>query len=349
MKEGSPRGAEAQRKIKESARRGATERNGPLRAVPAAHPFSISFSFLLCGAVPLWLNPAFFSPAHVVPAMPELPEVETIRRGLLPALSGKRVARVEVRRPDLRIPLPRDLKKRLEGRRVTGIGRRAKYLLIELDSGDTFIVHLGMSGRLFIEKDGVVRAPGAHDHVLLTMDDGLRVTLNDPRRFGLVTILRKDALPAHKLFAALGPEPLAAEFDGTTLAAALAGKKTSLKAALSDQRVVAGLGNIYVCEALFHAGLSPKRLARTVKAEKAAALAAAIKRVLEDAILNGGSSLRDYIQPSGELGYFQHRWAVYDKEGKPCAGCDCNVSRTGGVKRFVQGGRSTFYCPRRQR
>jgi formamidopyrimidine-DNA glycosylase len=280
--------------------------------------------------------------------MPELPEVETIRRGLVPAMRGRRIARVELRRPDLRIPLPRDLKKRLEGRRVVEIGRRAKYLVLELDSGDACVVHLGMSGRLFIEKDGA-RAPDPHDHVLLTMDDGLRVTLNDPRRFGLVTIMKKEALPAHKLFAALGPEPLAAEFDGKVLAAALDGKKTSLKAALSDQRVVAGLGNIYVCEALFHAGLSPKRLAGTVRAEKAAALAAAIKRVLEDAILNGGSSLRDYIQPSGELGYFQHRWAVYDREGKPCPGCDCNVAKTGGVKRFVQAGRSTFYCPRRQR
>lgn len=293
--------------------------------------------------------------------MPELPEVETIRRGLLPALKGKRIARVELRRPDLRIPLPRDLKRRLEAKRVVDIGRRAKYLLIELESGDVCVVHLGMSGRLFIEKDEA-RPLGAHDHVTLTMDDGLRVTLNDPRRFGLMTVLRKDELPRHKLFAAIGPEPLAAEFDGAALAAALKGKKTSLKAALSDQRLVAGLGNIYVCEALFHAGLSPKRRAGTVRGEKAVALVGAIKRVLEDAILNGGSSLRDYIQPSGELGYFQHRWAVYDKEGKACPGCDCDardarqggltggrVVKTRGVRRFVQGGRSSFYCPRRQR
>jgi formamidopyrimidine-DNA glycosylase len=167
--------------------------------------------------------------------------------------------------------------------------------------------------------------------------------------------MRKSELPKHKLFAAIGPEPLAADFDGPALEAALAGKKTSLKAALSDQRLVAGLGNIYVCEALFHAGLSPKRRAGTVKGEKAAALAGAIKRVLEDAIANGGSSLRDYIQPSGELGYFQHRWAVYDKEGQPCPGCDCaardggGLVKTRGVRRLVQGGRSTFYCPRRQR
>jgi formamidopyrimidine-DNA glycosylase len=280
--------------------------------------------------------------------MPELPEVETIRRGLLPALSGKRIARVVLRRPDLRIPLPRDLRSRLEGRRITGIGRRAKYLLLELDSGDECVIHLGMSGRLFIEKNGT-RAPDAHDHVTLAMDDGLRVTLNDPRRFGLVTVLRARERATHKLFAGIGPEPLAPEFDGPRLAAALAGKKTSIKAALSDQRLVAGLGNIYVCEALFRAGLSPKRRAGTIAGEKAAALAAAVKAVLEDAIANGGSSLRDYIQPSGELGYFQHRWAVYDKEGKACPSCDCNVAKTGGVKRIVQGGRSTFYCPRRQR
>ena len=280
--------------------------------------------------------------------MPELPEIETIRRGLLPALKGKVIARVDLRRADLRIPLPRDLKKRLEGVRIVDIGRRAKYLLIELESGDSCVVHLGMSGRLFIEKDAA-RPPGSHDHVMVTMDDGVRVTLNDPRRFGLVTVLRKADLPRHKLFAAIGPEPLAPEFVGAVLAAALAGKKTSIKAALSDQRLVAGLGNIYVCEALFQSGISPKRRAGTVKGDKAEALVRAIKEVLNDAIASGGSSLRDYIQPSGELGYFQHRWAVYDKDGKPCPGCDCNVAKTGGVKRIVQGGRSTFYCPRRQR
>lgn len=286
--------------------------------------------------------------------MPELPEVETIRRGLLPVMKGKRIARVEARRPDLRVPIPRDLKARLEGRRVAEIGRRAKYLLIELDSGDVCVVHLGMSGRLFIEKDHA-RPLDAHDHVTLTMDDGSRVTLNDPRRFGLVALMAKADMPEHKLFAAVGPEPLDAAFDGEALAAAFKGRKTSLKAALSDQRLVAGLGNIYVCEALFHAGLSPKRRAGTVRGDKAAALAAAIKRVLNEAIASGGSSLRDYIQPSGELGYFQHRWAVYDKEGKPCPGCDCGATdnkvnvKGRGVRRFVQGGRSTFYCPRRQR
>ena len=285
--------------------------------------------------------------------MPELPEVETVRRGLLPVMKGKRIARVEARRPDLRVPIPRDLKARLEGRRVDEIGRRAKYLLIELESGDVCVVHLGMSGRLFIEKDHA-RPIDAHDHITLTMDDGSRVTLNDPRRFGLVVLTTKTDLPKHKLFVAVGPEPLGAAFDGAVLEAAFKGRKTSLKAALLDQRLVAGLGNIYVCEALFHAGLSPKRRAGTVRGETAAKLAAAIKRVLNEAIASGGSSLRDYIQPSGELGYFQHRWAVYDKEGKSCPGCDCGADakvnvKGRGVRRFVQGGRSTFYCPRRQR
>ncbi|MFO0989130.1 MAG: bifunctional DNA-formamidopyrimidine glycosylase/DNA-(apurinic or apyrimidinic site) lyase [Alphaproteobacteria bacterium] len=285
--------------------------------------------------------------------MPELPEVETVRRGLLPVMKGRRIARVEARRPDLRVPIPRDLKARLEGRRVAEIGRRAKYLLIELESGDVCVVHLGMSGRLFIEKDDA-RPIDAHDHITLTMDNGARITLNDPRRFGLVALMAKAEMAKHKLFAAVGPEPLAEAFDGRALEAAFRGRKTSLKAALLDQRLVAGLGNIYVCEALFHAGLSPKRRAGTVRGETAAALAAAIKRVLNEAIASGGSSLRDYIQPSGELGYFQHRWAVYDKEGKPCPGCDCGADakvnvKGRGVRRFVQGGRSTFYCPRRQR
>lgn len=280
--------------------------------------------------------------------MPELPEVETIRRGLMPALAGKRIASVAVRRPDLRIPLPRDLRARLEGKRIATIGRRAKYLLIELETDDICVVHLGMSGRLFIEKDAL-RALGAHDHITIATDDGVRVTLNDPRRFGLVTLVKRADFDRHKLFAAIGPEPLAPEFDGAALAAAVAGRKTPLKAALLDQRRIAGLGNIYVCEAMFRAGLSPKRRAGTVKGEKAVLLAAAIKRVLQDAIASGGSSLRDYVQPSGELGYFQHRWAVYDKEGKACPGCTCDVAKTGGIRRFVQGGRSTFYCPRRQR
>ncbi len=280
--------------------------------------------------------------------MPELPEVETIRRGLAPALEGRVVARVEARRPDLRIPLPRDLASRVAGRRIEKVARRAKFLLIELDSDDVLVVHLGMSGRLHLES-GPGRAPAAHDHVALVLDDGTMVTLNDPRRFGLVTLVAKGSLSRHPLFAALGPEPLSRSFGGESLAAALKGRKTSLKAALLDQRRVAGLGNIYACEALFYAGLSPRRRAGTVRADKAQALARAVKDVLKRAIAVGGSSLRDYVQPSGELGYFQNHWAVYDKEGRACPGCDCRVEKTGGIRRMVQGGRSTFYCPRRQR
>jgi formamidopyrimidine-DNA glycosylase len=279
--------------------------------------------------------------------MPELPEVETVCRGLAPAVVGRRIASVELRRADLRTALPRDLARRMAGRRVSGVRRRAKYILLELDSPDVVILHLGMTGRLSIAPHGRA-APAPHDHVIIALEDGARIAFNDARRFGLMTIARREALARHKLFAALGPEPLAAEFDGAALERRLAGKRTPMKAALLDQRVVAGLGNIYACEALFAAGISPKRLARTVRGEKAAALARAIKSVLEKAIAAGGSSLRDYVQPSGELGYFQHHWAVYDREGKACPGCECDVARGGGVRRIVQSGRSTFYCPRRQ-
>ncbi len=280
--------------------------------------------------------------------MPELPEVETICRGLAPAMEGRVVVQVEARRPDLRIPLPRDLAERVAGRRIEKVSRRAKFLLIELDSGEVLVVHLGMSGRLDLET-GSRRKPERHDHVAFVLAGGTSVTLNDPRRFGLVTLIAKNAIARHPLFAALGPEPLSDGFGGASLAAALQGRKTSIKAALLDQRRIAGLGNIYACEALFYAGISPQRRAGTVKGEKADALARAVKLVLERAIEVGGSSVRDYVQPSGELGYFQHQWAVYDKEGRACPGCDCRVEKTGGVRRMVQGGRSTFYCPRRQR
>ncbi len=279
--------------------------------------------------------------------MPELPEVETVCRGLAPVMVGRRIAQVTLRRPDLRVALPRDLVRRMEGRRVAAIRRRAKYILIELDSPDVVILHLGMSGRISIAQGDV--APARHDHVVIALDDGTRIAFNDARRFGLMLIAERTALARHKLFAGLGPEPLSEAFDGAALAARLKGKKTPIKAALLDQRVVAGLGNIYVCEALFRAGVSPKRLARSIGGDKAAALAAAVKTVLAKAIAAGGSSLRDYVQPSGELGYFQHQWAVYDKEGAACPGCGCDIARSGGIKRIVQSGRSTFYCPRRQR
>ena len=284
--------------------------------------------------------------------MPELPEVETVRRGLAPAMEGNRFDKVEVRRGDLRWPLPRGFAQKLHGKLVEGLGRRAKYLLADLSSGDVLLMHLGMSGSFRIGKNST---PGtyyherskstAHDHIVFHMSNGTTVTFNDPRRFGSMKLVPRARLEQEPLLRALGPEPLGNEFDATMLAKACAGKKTSLKAALSDQRVVAGLGNIYVCEALFRARLSPKRQASTIADrngrpnERAERLVEAIKAVLMDAIEAGGSSLRDHRRADGSLGDFQHNFRVYDREGEPCPHCK------GKIKRIVQVGRSTFYCP----
>ncbi|KAA5607236.1 bifunctional DNA-formamidopyrimidine glycosylase/DNA-(apurinic or apyrimidinic site) lyase [Roseospira marina] len=278
--------------------------------------------------------------------MPELPEVETVRRGLIPILGDRVLTRVLVRQPMLRWPVPRDFAQALTGRRVVALGRRAKYLLMYLDDGSVVIAHLGMSGSLAVRPEG---PPEPHDHVLFDTDEGRRVTYHDPRRFGSLHLTTAAALPEHPLLAHLGPEPLDPDLDGNALAARLAGKRCTIKAALLDQRVVAGLGNIYVCESLFHAGLSPRRLAGTVSGERADRLATAIKTVLLAALESGGSTLRDHRQPNGKLGYFQHTFSVYGKEGKPCPGCACDLARTGGVQRLVQTGRSTFYCAHRQR
>ncbi len=284
--------------------------------------------------------------------MPELPEVETVRRGLAPAMEGARFAKVEVRRGDLRWPLPKGFAQRLHGKTVEGLGRRAKYLLADLSSGDVLLMHLGMSGSFRVGKDA---APGkyyherskstAHDHIVFHMSNGATVTFNDPRRFGSMKLVSRAKLEHEPLLRALGPEPLGNEIDAAMLAEACAGKKTSLKAALSDQRVVAGLGNIYVCEALYRARLSPKRVASTIADrngkpnERAEKLVDAIKAVLKDAIEAGGSSLRDHRRADGSLGDFQHNFQVYDREGQPCPNCK------GKIKRIVQVGRSTFYCP----
>ncbi|HET9718057.1 MAG TPA: bifunctional DNA-formamidopyrimidine glycosylase/DNA-(apurinic or apyrimidinic site) lyase [Pseudolabrys sp.] len=284
--------------------------------------------------------------------MPELPEVETVRRGLAPVMEGACFAKVEVRRRDLRWSLPRGFAQRLHGECVEGIGRRAKYLLADLSSGDVLLMHLGMSGSFRVNKNG---APGkyyhersgnaAHDHVVFHMSNGMIVTFNDPRRFGSMKLVPRVALEQEPLLRNLGPEPLGNQFDAAMLAKSCARKKTSLKAALSDQRVVAGLGNIYVCEALFRARLSPKRRASTIADRtgkpnaRAAALVDAIKAVLLDAIEAGGSSLRDHRRADGSLGDFQHNFKVYDREGQPCPRCK------GRIKRIVQAGRSTFYCP----
>jgi formamidopyrimidine-DNA glycosylase len=289
--------------------------------------------------------------------MPELPEVETVRRGLEPAMDGARFVKVELRRGDLRWPLPKDFVARLEGKAVTGMGRRAKYLLTDLSSGDVLVMHLGMSGSFHVfEKERQI-APGAyyherlkhvaHDHVVFHMSSGAIVTFNDPRRFGSMKIVPRDKLDAEPLLRGLGPEPLGNEFDAAMLARACHGKKTSLKAALLDQRIVAGLGNIYVCEALHLAHLSPKRQASTIADrkgapnERAERLVESIKRVLNDAIKQGGSSLRDHKLTDGGLGMFQHNFRVYDREGEKCRTSGC----PGTVKRIVQNGRSTFYCP----
>jgi len=279
--------------------------------------------------------------------MPELPEVETVVRGLQPVLEGARLVHVEARRPDLRIPIPEDLSARLTGQHVRAVRRRAKYILVEMADGTLLIIHLGMSGRMYIDHGDPDLL--THDHVVWKTDRGDTIRLNDARRFGLVTLDHVDTLDHHRLFAGAGPEPLSNAFNGPALAEKLRGRRSPLKAALLDQKTVSGLGNIYVCEALFMAGLSPKRLAANVSARQAEALVTAIKQVLEKAIAAGGSSLRDYVQPTGELGYFQHQWAVYGKEGEACPGCDCAVAETGGIKRIVQSNRSTFYCPRRQR
>jgi formamidopyrimidine-DNA glycosylase len=291
--------------------------------------------------------------------MPELPEVETIRRGLIPVLLGQRLLRVDARRPDLRVPLSPDFALRLTGRHVQGLRRRAKYLLVDLDAGETLIVHMGMSGRFTVHQPGAAFRPGRfthkmpedgsgdgkHDHIVFETPQGARIVFTDHRRFGLMLLERTDELDEHKLFAGLGPEPLDEEFTPVVLNSLIRNKRAPIKAALLDQRVVAGLGNIYACEALFRARISPKRLAYSVAGVRAARLVPAIKAVLEAAVKAGGSSLRDYAQADGELGYFQHHFLVYDREKQPCKRKGC----TGTVRRIVQSGRSTFYCSSCQR
>ncbi len=276
--------------------------------------------------------------------MPELPEVETICRGLSPHLVGRTLVRVDQHRDSLRIPFPPRFAERLTGRRVTALRRRAKYILVDLDDGAVLIIHLGMSGRVTVHN-GAATAPARHDHVVFHTDDGFHIIYNDARRFGLMTLADGATLDDHPLLAGLGFEPLGNEFSGAALAERLAGKRTPIKAALLDQRVVAGVGNIYACEALFRAGLSPRRLAYTVAGRRAERLVRSLRDVLSEAIEAGGSSLRDYVGASGELGYFQHSFAVYGREGEPCRRCGAGAA----IHRLVQSGRSTFHCSRCQR
>lgn len=272
--------------------------------------------------------------------MPELPEVETTVRGLEKVLDGEVLARVEPRRGDLRRPFPEDLGQRLTGARVTGLSRRAKYGLIDTDRGDTLIFHLGMSGRWRIDPDDI----GKHDHLVLETGKGRILALNDPRRFGSLDIVPTAGVGDWSGFAGLGPEPLGSAIDGLWLQKRFAGRTAAVKLMLLDQRIVAGLGNIYACEALFRARIDPRKAAGRVGRAKLDALAEAIPAVLEEAIRAGGSTLRDFAAPDGELGYFSKTFDVYDREGEPCRG-GCG----GTVRRIVQGGRSTFYCPKCQR
>ena len=293
--------------------------------------------------------------------MPELPEVETVRRGLAPAMEGALVVEVEQRRPDLRFPFPDDFVARITGQRITALSRRAKYLLADLTSGEVLIMHLGMSGSFRIEDGPDDAMPGqfhhernksaAHDHVAFHLQGGTSVIYNDPRRFGFMTLCRREEIDTHPYFAGLGIEPTGNALDGAYLAGVFEEKKAPLKAALLDQHLIAGLGNIYVCEALWRSKLSPRRAAGTLVTKtgkptaRADRLADAIRDVIAEAIEAGGSSLKDYVQTDGSLGYFQHRFAVYDREHDPCPRETCR----GTVQRIVQSGRSTFFCPVCQR
>lgn len=283
--------------------------------------------------------------------MPELPEVETVRQGLIPAMEGRVIEDAQVNRADLRFPFPPRMAQRLTGARVLRLRRRSKYILADLSTDETLLIHLGMSGRMLVSGampglfHNALPAPQKHDHVVLQMQGGGRVTFNDARRFGAMDLMATAAAEAHPLLAALGPEPFGNDFSESYLAARLAGKASPVKSALLDQHIVAGLGNIYVCEVLHRAGISPLRLARDLTSQEAAGLVPLIREVLAEAIAAGGSSLKDYRQADGELGYFQHNFRVYGREGAPCPTPGC----TGTIARTVQAGRSSFHCPLCQR
>ncbi|WP_170582993.1 bifunctional DNA-formamidopyrimidine glycosylase/DNA-(apurinic or apyrimidinic site) lyase [Ruegeria arenilitoris] len=283
--------------------------------------------------------------------MPELPEVETVRRGLAPAMEGVVIERADVNRPDLRWPFPERMAARLTGQRVGRLRRRSKYILADLSGGETLLIHLGMSGRMTVSGDPLGQfvhhhpMPQKHDHVVFHMANGARITFNDPRRFGAMDLMPTATAEQHKLLAVLGPEPLGNDFNETYLIDAFRGRASPVKAALLDQRIVAGLGNIYVCEALYRARVSPRRKAGQISAGRVEALVPVIRTVLAEAIEAGGSSLRDFRQADGELGYFQHSFDVYGREGQPCRTEGCGAE----IRRITQSGRSTFYCAQCQR
>jgi formamidopyrimidine-DNA glycosylase len=279
--------------------------------------------------------------------MPELPEVETVCQGLARVLIGARFTDAEQHRGDLRTALPKNLPARLKGRRIEAIARRAKYILVTLDKDEVLLLHLGMSGRLVISHDDK-KPPGKHDHLVFHFDNGATVRFNDPRRFGMCDLVAAQDIARHKLLRRLGVEPLGPGLTVDWLAAKFKGKKISIKNALMDQRIIAGIGNIYACEALFYAGINPKRKAGTCTKAQIGKLVPAINKVLNSAVASGGSTLRNYVQSNGDLGGFQHHFAVYDHEDQPCPNCRCDFKKTGGIRRIVQGGRSTFYCPVKQ-
>jgi len=283
--------------------------------------------------------------------MPELPEVETVRRGIAPVMEGQKIAHAQVNRPDLRWPLPENMAKRLVGRDVIQLRRRSKYILADLSGGETLLIHLGMSGRILVSGDPqgcfVHDHPAAekHDHVVLDMSNGARITYNDPRRFGAMDLIETRGLEEHPLISVLGPEPLSNGFNEDQIYNAIKNRNSPMKSVLLDQKVVAGLGNIYVCEALFRAGIDPRRKAKNLSQDRAKSLVPIIRDVLSDAIEAGGSSLKDYRQADGELGYFQHSFDVYGREGESCKSPNCGQS----IRRIVQSGRSTFFCAQCQR
>lgn len=283
--------------------------------------------------------------------MPELPEVETVRRGLIPVMQGRRIRLAEVRRPDLRWPFPDRMAERLTQAKVVSLGRRSKYILLHLDTQETLIVHLGMSGRMQIDQrlagqfHDNPRLPEKHDHVIFEMESGTRIAFNDARRFGAMDLCATESIEQHRLIEHLGPEPFGNEFDETYLANRLGTRKSTIKTVLLDQKILAGLGNIYVCEVLFRVGICPLTPAQNLSPDKVARLVPAIRDVLREAIDAGGSSLRDHRQTNGDLGYFQHSFAVYDREGQPCQKEGCTTR----ITRITQSGRSSFYCPNCQR
>lgn len=276
--------------------------------------------------------------------MPELPEVETVRRGLLPAMEGQIITRAQVNRPDLRWPFPDNMAVRLTGKRVLHLRRRSKYILIDLDSTETLIIHLGMSGHMLVSH-APHPEPAKHDHVVFDLENETRVIFNDARRFGMMDLAATDTVDFHRLLVDIGPEPLGNEFDESTLINGFRSRNTPVKTALLDQRIVAGLGNIYVCEVLHRTGISPKHKAGKLSQKRIATLVPAIRDVLNEAIVSGGSSLQDHRQTDGELGYFQHRFRAYGRENEPCTTANC----PGTITRITQSGRSTFYCPKCQR